>query len=576
MSACGIVALQTAVRTDSNSVYARIEAQKPVIIQEMKGLSAMKQLIFNLSFTTTVRENKIRDSNTNDNDKENENDGKVTDEYDCTKTTRTWQRVMNSKYIRFRLVSGRHPIPSKFVLNKVSMLTKAERIDGQCAEKHLPILKVSMEKCRYKIDRYELRLQSFRNNILSPLTLKSARYILINNSYFPIFWTDKCETLLISQLGSIKYEFCEYIINNCDCSGIKLLYLNNISFTIDDYGDTQIDESFSKFALKFSNLKCLRLGLWAGCDSYVSRLWESFKPIIKANKTHVEAMIGQMSIDKHIKLNTAIEKSKLKISQLEADLSDIKLNDLSNTMCNPDLEYLKFNICYLRAFEKMMEHLGDEKPLAALGCTFDKLKVIDITTSINGFKVSRTLCKLDTDDALLRQKMIFEGKLFVITDITVEVRNSSIVHHEEFNVNTYKTDKFYLITTRNANNDTIIIVINTVDIITHELGYISCFIMDCFNICNSSGSAAYFIVIDYNMFNFGLVAPRMNTTNTLKIFKTSQFIIVITDTAKMSMEINTMVLESSIIVIINVYKIRHAAFVIGFFLDAVYFIMDHH
>ena len=36
---------------------------------------------------------------------------------------------------------------------------------------------------------------------------------------------------------------------------------------------------------------------------------------------------------------------------------------------------------------------------------------------------------------------------------------------------------------------------------------------------------------------------RMNTT--IKIFKTSQFILVIIDTARMSMEINTMVLECS-------------------------------
>ena len=110
----------------------------------------------------------------------------------------------------------------------------------------------------------------------------------------------------------------------------------------------------------------------------------------------------------------------------------------------------------------------------------------------------------------------------------VSNRNTNIaiivVHHEEFNVNTCKIDKFYSITNKPNNYDTIIIVINMVDIITHQVGYISHFTMDCFNdIRNSSGTAAYFIVSDYNVFKFG---SRMNTTNTVKIFKKLQFIIV--------------------------------------------------
>ena len=180
-----------------------------------------------------------------------------------------------------------------------------------------------------------------------------------------------------------------------------------------------------------------------------------------------------------------------------------------------------------------------------------------------------------------------------------------VIHHEEFNVNIHKIDKFYSITNTANNYDTIIIVINMVDIITHQL--------------------------DNNVFKFDVVVSRMNTTNTDKIFKILQFIVVIIDTARMSMEIILMVLQCSslqlfsspldrmihaadiliqlstipprldaltdifdkininlgkasefqcnynaygniTIVIINVYNIGHAAFVIGFFVDAVYFI----
>ena len=71
--------------------------------------------------------------------------------------TRTWQRVVNAKYIRFRLVN-KHEIKNNLIVNRLAMLDTVEQIDGQCiARKHLPMLKIILHKNHRKIRRFELR-----------------------------------------------------------------------------------------------------------------------------------------------------------------------------------------------------------------------------------------------------------------------------------------------------------------------------------------------------------------------------------------------------------------------------------
>ena len=119
-----------------------------------------------------------------------------------------------------------------------------------------------------------------------------------------------------------------------------------------------------------------------------------------------------------------------------------------------------------------------------------------------------------------------------------------VVHYEEFNVNIYRMDKFYSITDKTNNVDASIIVINTINIIIHQIGYISYFTTaDSNDACNSPGTAVYFIAIDYHKFKLALVVSKMNTTNTLEIFEIFLFIIVIIMTARMSMEIIAIVLK---------------------------------
>ena len=121
-----------------------------------------------------------------------------------------------------------------------------------------------------------------------------------------------------------------------------------------------------------------------------------------------------------------------------------------------------------------------------------------------------------------------------------------VVHFEEINTNIYEMHKLCSIANKANNFDTIIIVINTINIIIHKISYISYFTMKCFDhICNLSCIAVYFIVPDYNVFELGLVASKKNTANEDKILKILQFIIVILVTARMLVEIIIIVLKWS-------------------------------
>ena len=119
-----------------------------------------------------------------------------------------------------------------------------------------------------------------------------------------------------------------------------------------------------------------------------------------------------------------------------------------------------------------------------------------------------------------------------------------VVRYQKFNVNVCIMDKFYSTTHKTNNFDTRIIVINTIDIIMHQIGHISHFTSDGFNdVCNSPGTVEYFIAINYNTFKLELAVSKMDTTNTLKTFKIFLFTIVIIMAARISMEIITIVLK---------------------------------
>ena len=153
--------------------------------------------------------------------------------------TRAWQRFINVKSI---YICVRYPTQLS-LMEKLSMLTNAEEIEGLIEnEKYISILQTIMQRCKYKIKHYNIYVyKTSKENTLSPLTLINAKYISINNSYFYIKWSNKCETLNLCRFKNISLNWCNYVINNCDCSNIKCLYFKSR----DRFRVYDIDVSFS-------------------------------------------------------------------------------------------------------------------------------------------------------------------------------------------------------------------------------------------------------------------------------------------------------------------------------------------
>ena len=193
----------------------------------------------------------------------------IGDENMCT---RMWQRIINAKYIDFYL-DTRHPpcpAPNMLVLNRLSMLCNIEYLRCCIQDKHIDMLKVLIEKCGDKIQRFEVSVNppwhygERKQNNIAPLKLINAKYITIKNLYFYITWTVKCQQLKLEiddQDGwKISEQWCNHVINNCDCSGVEILTLNRFIFDtwmIDNFKSKSTKEVIHNFGSKFNNLKKL-------------------------------------------------------------------------------------------------------------------------------------------------------------------------------------------------------------------------------------------------------------------------------------------------------------------------------
>ena len=56
-------------------------------------------------------------------------------------------------------------------------------------------------------------------NQLSPLILPNAKEIWMHALYFRIVWSHRCENLYLYNI-EINKDFCDFISDNCDCSGV--------------------------------------------------------------------------------------------------------------------------------------------------------------------------------------------------------------------------------------------------------------------------------------------------------------------------------------------------------------------
>lgn len=136
----------------------------------------------------------------------------------------------------------------------------------------------------------------------------------------PIIWTNRCHDLIIDiQKNHIMdYKWCSFIIDNCDCSGIKYLKLNAEWFHARFRSKIKPDHIslLGKFAQKFTNIHQVQIQ-YSQANMLLLELLCKLQKMIRNNNGCIE-------------LNMKISDFHVNSSDMAATLRFIRENEITN------------------------------------------------------------------------------------------------------------------------------------------------------------------------------------------------------------------------------------------------------
>ena len=233
------------------------------------------------------------------------------------KHIRYWQRVYKAKSAKIWL--NRTMLkPNDFMLKQLSTLVYIEKLYCRIAtdygsvnsKNHKSILECIMNRFGNRISHFDCKILPMScENIprLPPLKLLNANQIHLHNAYFYAIWSNKCEQLYLHDCNDISSEWCKNVIDNCDCSGIKYLVFEFITF------DKNIDSKilFPQLVKKFTNLQKLDIIRSNNNDKNLILFCKLLNSIINQNKGQISHEIKR--IVGHYKVHIEEEKDKLDV-----------------------------------------------------------------------------------------------------------------------------------------------------------------------------------------------------------------------------------------------------------------------
>ena len=341
--------------------------------------------------------------------------------------SRMWQRFYNVqkvyidssynanyKYSRLKTTD--------FVLNKLNMFGNITNIDGFVPREHVSIIDVIMKKCGDKIERFSLSTFGDVHNH-PPVTVLNAKFIAIVNMRLYSIWTNKCEKIEIDWVDNIKQEWCQHVIDKCDCSGVKSLTFNRAGF-----GDIVSTSVIKQFGQKFINLKHLAFEFYHRCDKRILLLWTYLNPVIVKNsrkltsKCNVEMQIFTKS-QQFKTINDTVEKNKIIINCIQLIVDDLweeHKTEIIRLLSNERLEWLQITNADKsdKQFALVLQSLQNEEFLKQV--KFDKIKKIEFQ---DNYRFGSSTIQMINQ--FLELNWIAEKKVFLITEFVVKDWNLS-------------------------------------------------------------------------------------------------------------------------------------------------------
>ena len=214
------------------------------------------------------------------------------------------------------------------------MLTKITQIkSSQINVQYKPLFDILMEQCQNKIELFDLKMRyqlkhidQYRNTNVNAnnnekrlqVQLLNAHSIHVGCSHLDIKWSHKCQYLML-QGGKENWDFpsfqkwFDYVISNCDCSGVEFLQVDKMSFSllnrrniviyqtnpvIEHREFEQWSATMQMFAQKFDRLKRVQIRFEKEYDLGVLLFWKMLKPIVEKNNGKIEVIFARRSLNK--------------------------------------------------------------------------------------------------------------------------------------------------------------------------------------------------------------------------------------------------------------------------------------
>ena len=250
------------------------------------------------------------------------------DNYNYNMCTRMWQRIINAKHIYFDWQHGEKV--NSLLLNRLSMLHNIKKLHCEIEACHTDMLKILVHNCKDRIEYFNVHIFSNQSNFLSPsLNLINAIEIIIQDLYFYINWSIKCQILELKELKNIDHQWIKHVITNCNCKGVKSLTLDDIDFSryfdlfmIDKLNKNEKRMFFNKFGEKFENLEKLEIIQSNNWNELTLLLVQSLKNIIEKNNVQVELKLFASQLS-HIKLyQQLVADNKFPINRLSIAIDE--------------------------------------------------------------------------------------------------------------------------------------------------------------------------------------------------------------------------------------------------------------
>ena len=277
---------------------------------------------------------------------------------------RIWQRLMNVKSVHLSRLKW-----NDLTLKKLSMMKNIQHvIQLNVGGYSVPFLfndrliEIIKQIWAPKILTFNvcLRRQNINNNHnnrehmskntqKSPVRLVNATDITLKSKYMHkseyILWSNKCKKLTLHRMHHVDEELVNFMIDNCDCNGIKSLTIIDVQFS-PKVVSKAINPLLSKLAKKFTDLQYLRINLKT-CDEHMLSLWKFLKTLVDKNTVEIELELDQFGGDftmlnqwmTNIGYHNNINKI---VVNLNSDMFD-SIIPLKNTLanCMKNLQWLK-------------------------------------------------------------------------------------------------------------------------------------------------------------------------------------------------------------------------------------------